>query len=288
MKLLYDDFVKKIADRFDSALAEIEAVHNFEYGSEFEIAVCKTLRRALPQRFGICRGYVVNKDGETAGDDIIIYERLRFPTLRALEEDYSQKEKVPIEAVFAYIEAKHTLDIEGNGSGSLMRAIQQTAKVRGLCNARKPVALTQITPTMNLAGANVAALPGFPDIRNPMYTMILSRFVRIRSGEAPANDADLIEEALLRFQLHGHSPPDLLVAGQSHVGFPLAQTETEATLFSPFIQKGARLVGKTAPNLAFGVGVVHLLWALDYIELGKMPWNEIVANGLGYTITKII
>ena len=85
--MLYDNFVRRITDNFNAAISEIEAVHNFDYGSEFEVGLCKTLRRVLPQKFGICRGFVIDQTGEVAGDDIIVYERLRFPTLRSLEED---------------------------------------------------------------------------------------------------------------------------------------------------------------------------------------------------------
>src|SRR6266498_5826443 len=147
--LLYGDFVRNMARRFDEALSEIESTYNFELGDEFEIAICNTLRRILPHRFGICRGYVVNRDGEVAGDDIIIYERIRFPTARLLGEDYSRKEKVPIEAVFAYIEAKHTLQLVGDGGSSLLNALRQAGAVKALCEQRQPVPLTQITHLIN-------------------------------------------------------------------------------------------------------------------------------------------
>jgi hypothetical protein len=80
---LYDGYVEKLNKRFEEALSEIEANHNFELGDEFEVALCKVLRRALPQKYGICRGYLVDADGTSAGDDIIIYDRARHPRLRA-------------------------------------------------------------------------------------------------------------------------------------------------------------------------------------------------------------
>jgi hypothetical protein len=76
MTLMYDGFIKKIATAFEGALAEIDAGFNFDYGPEFEIVMCKTLRRILPQKFGVCRGYLVNQKGTTKGDDIIIYEKI--------------------------------------------------------------------------------------------------------------------------------------------------------------------------------------------------------------------
>src|SRR5581483_5839792 len=100
---LYKGYVANVARRFDEALSQIAANHNLELGGEFEIALCRTLRNALPHRYGVCRGFVVNAEGDAAGDDIIIYDRARFPTLRALgDEDFSRLENIPIEAVYAY------------------------------------------------------------------------------------------------------------------------------------------------------------------------------------------
>ena len=49
-----------------------------------------------------------------ARDDIIIYERNRFPLLRLINEsDFCRKQQVPVESVYAYIEAKHSLTLEG-------------------------------------------------------------------------------------------------------------------------------------------------------------------------------
>jgi len=282
--VLYDNFVRRITDNFHAAISEIEAEYNFDYGSEFEVALCKTLRRVLPQKFGICRGFVIDQTGETAGDDIIIYERLRFPTLRSLEDDYTRKEKVPIEAVFAYIEAKHTLQIKGEGPGSLLKAISQTAKVKELCNKRKPVPLTQINPSLNAANLNVTAPEGFPPIRNPMYTMILARRVCLLESSGVTNDSQAIAEAMLTCGITATVKPDLIVAGESNVMYPGIWRNEKTVLLSPFLfGDGVQLVGRITNGLSLGVALVHLLWALDLIELGKMSWSNILSEGLGYT-----
>src|ERR1019366_3247973 len=57
-----------------------------------------------------------------------------------------RKELVPIEAVFAYIEAKHTLEIEGQSRSSLTHALEQAGKVGTLCEQRTQVPLNQIAP----------------------------------------------------------------------------------------------------------------------------------------------
>jgi hypothetical protein len=62
---------------------------------------------------------------EKAGDDIITYECHLFPTARFLLDcDFSLKEQVPVEAVAAYIEAKHALEIEGDTNSSLDHALR--------------------------------------------------------------------------------------------------------------------------------------------------------------------
>jgi hypothetical protein len=283
--LLYDNFVRKIAQSFDQALSEIEAVYNFEFGDEFEIAICRTLRRVLPRRFGICRGYVVNENGECAGDDIVIYERIRFPTARLLTEDYSRKEKVPIEAVFAYIEAKHTLQLEGDGGNSLRKALCQVGSVKRLCDQRTPVPLSQVTQHINLGFLDVSRQTGWPSKLNPVYTAIISRQVRLRQSDSVVKDSVQIHNSLvdLSLKIDGFPLPDLIVFGTSNIALPVVKmNDNKQEIRSPFcLETGSAFVCRTIDGIAFGVALAHLLWALDSIELGSMPWAQILANSLG-------
>ena len=138
MKYRYGGYIEKLSDQFQNALSEIEAEHNFELGEKFEKAICNVLSSALPERFGICRGFAVSVDGETAGDDVIIYDRGRHPTLRPRSKgEFEVKERIPIEAVYAYIEAKHTLYLEGEGNSSIAHAFNQVATVKALVNKRQ-------------------------------------------------------------------------------------------------------------------------------------------------------
>lgn len=61
------------------------------------------------------------------------------------------------------------------------------------------------------------------------------------------------------------------------------KTLLRPSLVSPFLKGDAILMGRTSPMVTFGVAVSHLVWALDWIDLGRMPWNHIIANDLGYT-----
>src|SRR5262245_21115179 len=73
-KLLYEDYLRRLSARFAANVSEIETFYNFDLGDEFEFAIVKSLRAVLPTKCGICRGHVVDKNGEQAGDDLIIFD----------------------------------------------------------------------------------------------------------------------------------------------------------------------------------------------------------------------
>ncbi len=280
----YADYIRKLAKQFDDALEEIEVNHNFEYGSEFEVAICKVFRRVLPHKFGVCRGYVVDETGDRAGDDIIIFDRIRFPTLRSLGEgDFSVKEYVPIDAVYAYIEAKHTLDLTSKDESSLANACDQTSRVKALCSRRPPVSLQTLEHGLTFGPTlKVDVEHGWPTTRNPMFACIISR--RVRSDRGIMTDPSKIHSVLMRekISLNSHTP-DLIVVGRNNLIIPACKNhDTEALTISGFYLHGeSTFVRYQAPEIALGVGLCCLLWAIDWIQLNRMPWQRIIANGLG-------
>jgi uncharacterized protein DUF6602 len=113
---MYGGYVETLGKRFAAAFSTIEAAFNYEYGPEFEIALCNVLGDALPTKYGVARGLAVDREGTTAGDDILIFEQLRYPTLSIRHcDEMLRKAKVPIEAIYCYIEAKHTISVRGSG-----------------------------------------------------------------------------------------------------------------------------------------------------------------------------
>ena len=137
--MIYNDYLKKLSQTIKFRFGQISTHYNFDKGDEFEIALCYILREILPNKYGISRGHVVSKNGDSAGDDIIIYDRERFPTLRIFpNESFDRKQDIPIEAVYAYIEAKHTLHLRGKekDNQSLLKACSQVSAVKKLCNQR--------------------------------------------------------------------------------------------------------------------------------------------------------
>jgi hypothetical protein len=292
----YDDYIKKLSDRFRNALTEIEAEYAFEYGNEFEIALCQILRKTLPLNYGICRGFVVNRDGKKAGDDIIIYDQLRFPTIRTLSVDemFLRKEKIPIEAVYAYIEAKHCLQLKDdeNETTTLSRACKQAAAVKILCNEREEVSHGQISPHFKLPDENVKFPNGCPPIRNPMFTAVISRYVKFNKNSKMGEDSEKIAQIFkgnsdLDKAMGRNSgtllPPDLIVAGPHYFCIPaIPRKDGEGSGYNtPFFISGrSQLLARHKKDIAFGVALISILFALDWIVLGRMPYENILGNAL--------
>lgn len=68
MTYRYDNFVVELSRKFLARLEDIKADYNFDLGDEFEIAICELLRIFLPTKYGVCRGFVVDSNGNKEGD----------------------------------------------------------------------------------------------------------------------------------------------------------------------------------------------------------------------------
>lgn len=278
----YKDYIKKTTEKFQSLTKEITAEYNFDFGNEYEVVLCTALRNILPEKYGICRGFVTTEDNQVAGDDIIIYDRYRFNSIRPLLiNDYSRKEYIPIEAVYAYIEAKYTLTIEGNGGQSLNKACNQVSNVKAL--PRKDIPLNSIDPYMVNMATKVTR-PNWPNKLNPLFGVVFCHQVRLKTGDKILKDANSIYTALIGNIIDVPNFPDLIVAGNSNIILPFREYDNAKTktYHSPF-----HISKKTMPNvfkvdeIAFGIGMTDLMYALDTIRLGIIPWPKLIGEGLG-------
>ncbi|HEX2871439.1 MAG TPA: DUF6602 domain-containing protein [Polyangiaceae bacterium] len=250
----------------------MESEHNFELGTEFESVLVEFLKRVLPSRFGVCRGYVVTRDGAKAGDDIIVYDQARFPTLRVLQKDSGRKEYVPAEAVIAYIEAKHTLQVQGTDGQALAKGCAQVRAVKNLPREARP--LSEVVPFVDLEDALEFDTPaGFPRIRNPWYGAIIARRF---------NPSDTTPMGLLKVVRDLPLPlPDLIVAGDVVIvpARVVKAARASVGLRPIFDPAHNTLIAARARN-SFGFGIAHLLWAAEMIELGGVPWTEILGEAI--------
>ena len=276
--LMYDDYLRKVAARFENRFADIEAEWGFDYGVEFEITLCRLLRQVLPQRYGICRGFVVTRDGQKKGDDIIIFDRDSFSTLRLVEQDgFERKESIPVEAVYAYLEAKHTLCIEGDEGQSLQKACEQVAAVKPL--PREDVPWTFQDPYVFNPSHRARVPKYWPPVRNQIFSGIIARHVRLKKSTGEhLTKPDEITTALSAANLGSSYQPDLIVAGRDVVCLPTI----DHGFHSPFLIEGqSHLSSRQIPGLAFGVGICSLLHAIDMMRLNTMPWPLMIADAVG-------
>lgn len=281
-KLLYNDYVKRLSDKIATQFNAIEAGYNFDFGPELEVALCHVLSECLPQKYGVCRGYVVDAEGNLRGDDILIFAQDRFFTLRqGIGLDFTVKEQIPIEAAISYVEAKHTIILEGDSGSSLYTACKQVEKVKSLCAKRDPVKLGSWDPYVD-SPIEYPTPEGF-SIRNPMYGVIFARNVRLRENsknDLSPNDIDaIIQERIPKIITDRSHAPDLIVAGNSNVVTP-AISKKGSSFYVPFMSQVTNYGTRVVPGLAYGIGFTCLQFALDWIRLGKLPWDRILANAL--------
>ncbi|ENM5752221.1 hypothetical protein KSS82_04920 [Vibrio mimicus] len=284
---MYNDFVAKINIRVEAILNEIETIYNFDVGDEFEIGICKLLKTVLPEKYGVCRGHIITKDGAQAGDDIIIYDKHRFPILRMLNEDSLwRKQFIPVEAVYAYIEAKNTLHVEGDMSDgqSLLKAVNQVHLAKSLVRSPKPIGDFDRYVKINSVSQNAL---GWPKIRNPMYGCILARNIKLNR----ASREQLVDSIRLHNECNSKTNPslssydnslnypDLIIGGKDHIIVPAINGQ----FTSPFLVKGESSMSYI-PNIqgkAFGIGLSTIIYALSSIDLKDMYWPAIIADASG-------
>lgn len=270
-KKLFDNLTTSIESRFK----QISARYGFDYGTEFEIALCELLSSILPDQYGVCRGFIIDEKDDFAGDDIIIYAKDRFPTIRLEEKSrFSVKQEIPAEAVYCYIEAKHTLIFGQPDSGqSFEKAFAQAAKAKSLFRENRN--MYAIDPYIVMQDIEQVDTEHLPQIQNPMYTAIIARNIKI---EGAYNVMDVLSSSMLP---PGIPYPDLIVMGENELLFP-GLSSNNIVYESPFFIEGrSTLIHKTIEKTsALSVGIVMLLYALDRIRLGKMPYAKMIKNSL--------
>lgn len=279
--MAYAKLIENISTAVESQFKEISARYNFDYGEEFEIAICDLLIKILPDQYGICRGFVVTEKDEYAGDDIIIYDKSRFPTLRLLDKNkFDKKQEIPVEAVYAYLEAKHTIILHEPDSGqSFFKSFGQVSKVKKL--PRENRELLSIDPYTNLGGMFTASRNNWPNMTNPIYGAIISRYVKDKSKSEYLPSDKIFEAIKVANVPTGIVHPDLVILGQNDLMFPGISSDSSIVFDSPFFIEGtSTLIHKTIANSSLAIGIIMLLYALDTIKLGKMPYQRIIMEQL--------
>lgn len=277
--MAYNQLINNINNVVVNKFAEISTRYNFDNGDEFEIALCELLRLILPIKYGVCRGFAVTTDDSFAGDDIIIFDRERFPTLRLLEDDkYDKKQEIPIEAVYCYIEAKNTLIVNGENA-NFEKALKQSSDIKKLNrDDRKILSLDHHTNFGDYFSTDERVK--WPNVANPMFTAIIARNLKVPSVKEKIDLSNLLLKEIARLTDFKTSP-DLIIAGEDTLLIPEILEEDNND--SPFVNENNQLKHFNTPKTAFSVGLVTILYALDNIRLGQMPYSKIINK----SITKV-
>lgn len=86
-------------------------IDNFDSGIGAEDIIREELERILPSRYQVGRGILIDRQGKTGGDyDVVVFNQLWFPQIKAAATDLSKRSYYPIEGVYAVGEIKQTLD----------------------------------------------------------------------------------------------------------------------------------------------------------------------------------
>lgn len=282
--MVYNNFVSRISKRFQSRFDEIDPQWNFDIGNEFEMTLATILEELLPDKFGVCRGFVTPMNGDAKGDDIIIYDKINVPLLKPpTNYKFTRKESVPLEATYSYIEAKNSIELVDQKSRNFIKkAISQVNAVNSLERADRP--LNDIVSGYSFRNSSIQGRVGYPEILNPLFTVLFSRGIRI-NGEL-VNDYDTIIK---------HFPdeiedggPDLMILGPNLVLAPFYPKEIgengkikKSIYESPFCIEGRhQMMIWEMPEKAYGFGLCSLLLALQYIKLNDMPWGNVLTEEL--------
>jgi hypothetical protein len=247
----------------------------------------------LPNKYGICRGHIVTIDDLSAGDDIIIFDQVKYPTLRLLNDNsFQKKQYVPIEAVYAYVEAKHTIILEGSGPNSLEKAWKQSIAPKNLKRQEVKLGFSnklEFNEKASTIKFNFQRLVGWPQFYNPMYTAIISQGLRIKQNQEIkkiSNNNDLLEifEKVKEYTtIYGNSPDLLIIDNDCGFTPTISLPNQKLPVYeSPFHINGMSMLAPyRKEGIGFGIGIANLLFALENITLGSIEWKDVICKELG-------
>jgi len=88
-------------------------VYNYDSGPGVEEIIREELAKICPKRYSVKAGVITDRDGKSAGDfDVILFNELWFPQVKAGATEKSRRVYFPIEGVYAVGEVKQTLDFK--------------------------------------------------------------------------------------------------------------------------------------------------------------------------------
>lgn len=146
-------------------------INNFDSGSGIEDIVRRELTNLCPRRYLVTAGTIDDRNGHTAGDyEVIIADDFWTPVLKAGATSSSRKIHLPIEAIYAVIEVKQSIDFE-----ILDDAMEKVITSKRLYRPPLPASriLENLDLTFEIANSEYE-IAHIPDIPVPLFTAILA------------------------------------------------------------------------------------------------------------------
>lgn len=278
----YKDFAGRLSKRVLARLSLIEAQFNFDYGDEYEVALCEVLADILPARYGVCRGSLVTFDGKEAGDDLIIFDRLAYPTLRSsITPNYSIKEQVPVEAAYAYIECKHRVELAADlgTSKSLAKAVEQVRAAKRLAATREPNNNPGYDDQPRFKEKKRGDWPAYyPALKNELFGVVFSRHVTLRYDNF----------AMSRIRIGGEYAPDLMILGPDWIFSPAANLGSDGIKASMYFSSAfeRQLLAEEFRGDAIGLGLLSLMNVIAWMELLPIDYSGLLNSCLWDALTR--
>jgi hypothetical protein len=73
--------------------------------------------------------------------------------------------------------------------------------------------------------------------------------------------------------------PDAIVAGPV-MALPVVRTGEKQIAVKPFVCETTELASVLIEAFPWGVAVAHMLWAIEWIRLGELPWSTLITEQL--------
>lgn len=180
------------------------------------------------------------------------------PTLRSnMSRQFPVKEQIPVDAVYAYIECKHSISDEA----VLKKAIGQAEAVKKLILTRQGLKNPDYEADGPVYNGRVRDWPPtFPALKNQPFCAVFAR--KYSPDVAVPSSAS-------------EPSPDLLILGNNHIATQTVYLGADGPKSSLFFdgKYGAGLLAEPASSNAYGLGLVTLLQALSWIELLPIDWS---------------
>ncbi len=136
-------------------------IDNYDSGPGVEDILREELRYLLPNRYSVQSGVINDGHGRTAGDcDIIIFNDLWFPAIKAGATPESRRVHFPIEGVYAICEVKQSIDY---------KVLDEAMEKLVVCNRldRPKTNANRLVENYDLDGC-------FHGLKNPLYSAIIA------------------------------------------------------------------------------------------------------------------